>query len=374
MRSRPIPPAPAPSGSPANISAGEPVAKTPGVAAASFDRAETNDIERAVGFNARKPETRPRDAAPDGTRAGRGFRDNGASHANNDRRPGTSVAPEPPVDAPGSTDRPGSSRNAGSRKVRVSCRPLGLDLYVDGTRAVSDCSDASTAWIRPGVRKLVLKNPPGRNICPPSRPRFVEIPKGGRTTPEISVSTPCKTPCTQTVRAALRAGKASSADLACLSEIEPGHEDFLDARLLRAHAHVMQNELAEAERVLSTVIKTRRGRTDPEVRARLAEVLGRRKRLEEASREAETAWRYRMKFRGNRGRRETWTLNVLRLRAGLSEQLFYRDRNRAYFQRALQAYRELERSAARAGRNRMLQTAKGARVRLESQEAQLLGE
>ena len=132
--------------------------------------------------------------------------------------------------------------------------------------------------------------------------------------------------------------------------------------------------LAEAERVLSALAKTRRGRTDPEVRTRLAEVLGRRKRLEEASREAETAWRYRMKFRGNRDRRETWTLSVLRLRAGFFEQLFYRDRNRAHYQRAVESYQELERSATRAKRTRLLQTARASRVRLESQEAQLLGE
>lgn len=319
----------------------------------------------------------PRSVAPEPNRPGWGDADDIEAAAERDRDGPQRPRTPPPKSARNGRRSPNDAtpvRTPGSRKVRVACRPAGLDLYVDGALTVSDCSADSTAWIRPGVRKLVLKNPPGTNRCPASRPLFAEIPRGGRASPEISVSTKCRRSCTETVRKALRAGRPSAEDLACLSDIGPEDEDFLDARLLRAHAHVMQKELADAERVLAALAETKRGRTDPEVHARLAEVLGRRKRLEEASREAETAWRYRMKFRGNRGRRETWTLNVLKLRAGFSEQLFYRDRSRAHFRRALENYRELERSATRAGRERLLQTAQASRARLESQEAQLLGE
>ena len=282
-------------------------------------------------------------------------------------------APAVPTAVETPTPRRVPHRLKGSRRVEVTCRPTGLDLYVDDVLAVADCS-TSVAWIQPGVRKLVLRSPPGPNLCPPSRPRFVDIAKIRRATPKVVVETDCQRSCTETVRTALRNRLPSAEELSCLSDIKPRDEEFLDARLLRAHAHIVAEELAQAERVLSAAVRTRRGQTDPEVHARLAEVLGRRKQLEEASREAEKAWRFRMKFRGNRDQRETWILSVLKLRAGFFEQLFYRDRDRADYERAVKTYRTLEHSATRASKDRLLQVARASRTRLESQEAQLLGE
>ena len=222
-------------------------------------------------------------------------------------------------------------RPADGRRTTVSCEPAGLDLYVDGQLAARGCGVRSIAYLSPGVRKLTMSGA----ACRQTRPTFVEVPAKGRIEP-IRVAGKCKSDCTQRVRQQLRAsGRPASKDLACLRRFTARQPKYIEAKLMLAHVYTTQGDAERAEQVLTEALRTRRGRSDPELRVRLAELLGRRRRLRQASKQAEAAWRYRMKFRGTRAQRQRWILNTLKLRAGFFEQLFYSQEELNYYEQAI---------------------------------------
>jgi hypothetical protein len=289
-----------------------------------------------------------------------------------DPEPATRTVEPPPPPPPPPAETVTLPRPEGGREVPVSCRPEGLSLYVDGKLALERCTSGSTAWMVPGVRKLSVEGTAEGRFCPRSKTQFAEIPPKGKIDPLV-VSTDCQLACTDFVRDRIKQGqKPSDDDLRCLVEATERKEEFLEAKLLLAHVYQSRGALEEAEKVLQETTETRKGRSDPEVRARLAEILGRRKKLEQASEQAENAWRYRMKFRGAKEKREKWILTVLKLRAGFFEQLFYDKKDRSYFDRALKTYTDLETAAKQASDDRMARDARASKARLQTQEKQLL--
>ncbi|MCB9647762.1 MAG: hypothetical protein H6730_14320 [Deltaproteobacteria bacterium] len=279
-------------------------------------------------------------------------------------QPAARIEPPPPVERTGPPE--------GSREVKVTCRPEGVSLYVDGKLALESCKASSTAWMLPGVRKLSVEGNVDGRFCPRSKTQFAEIPSKGRVE-ALTVSTDCQLACTDFVRDRIKQGqKPTNDEIQCLIELTERKDEFLEGKLLLAHVYQGRGTLDEAERVLMETTETRKGRSDPEVRARLAEILGRRKKLEQASEQAENAWRYRMKFRGSKEKREKWMLTVLKLRAGFFEQLFYDKKDRSYFDRALKTYSDMETAATQVGDVRMARDARASKARLQSQEKQLL--
>ncbi len=279
-----------------------------------------------------------------------------------------SDAVEAPVESAPPPDQP--IRPANGRAATVSCEPPGLDLYVDGQLALRACGPKSTAYLAPGVRKLTLSGPE----CAETLPTFVEVPARGRIKP-IKAAGACRSNCIDQVRSQAQSGrKLSESDLGCLKGVSASAAHYLEAKLLLAHVYTAQSQIRQAERVLSQALETRRGRSDPELRVRLAELLGRRKQLTEASQQAEAAWRYRMKFRGSRPQREKWILNTLKLRAGFFEQLFYAEEELGYFQKAMAIYTDLERTAEQSKNAEMMTYARDSRDRVQRQRQRLDGE
>ncbi|MEM7674605.1 MAG: tetratricopeptide repeat protein [Myxococcota bacterium] len=260
-------------------------------------------------------------------------------------------------------------RPADGRATFVTCRPTGLDLYVDSELVLRSCGD-SQIYLSPGVHKLTMSGPD----CAQTEPIFVEIPRSG-TVPSVSVAGDCRSSCLGRVRAKLDAGRRlDEGQLACLKKSSSRESRFLEAKLMLAHVYMRQGQPKRAEQVLMRALKTRRGRSDPELRARLAELLGRRKQLDKASRQAEAAWRYRMKFRGTRAQREQWILNTLKLRAGFFEQLFYAEEEFKYYQKAIATYADLEKTARQSANSSMVSYARAARDRVKVQRQRLEGE
>ena len=261
-------------------------------------------------------------------------------------------------------------RPSDGRRARVSCTPPGLDLYVDGQLALRDCGERSVVYLSPGVRKLTLSGPE----CAETQPVFTEIGQRGSIKP-IEVAGGCRSRCAESVRRALASTpKLDEGVLSCLKEVQAGQSNYLEARLLLAHVYARSGRPQQAERALAEALKTRRGRSDPELRARLAELLGRRGQLEEASGEAEAAWRYRMKFRGGRAARVQWILNTLKLRAGFFEQLFYAEEEVAFYDKAIATYNDLEKTARQSRNRNMVSYARAARDRVRVQRRRLDGE
>lgn len=259
------------------------------------------------------------------------------------------------------------------REVRVQCSPAGSTLLVDGKVAIRGCGRSSKAKMEPGLRKLTLQ-PDDSGGCP-NKTSFVEIPSRGRVK-RVKISTDCKLSCTTKVRKRLKSSSVNltSNELRCLREVRHESKEFLDAKLLLAHVYQRQGRLKVAQELLSEVVGTRKGSVDPEVLARLAEVMGKSKQYESAARYADKAWGYRMKFRGTSGRRTRWQLNVLKLRGGFREQLFYRTGGKVHYDRAIEIYGQMERNAKSAAQGRMINEARAAIGRLKSQGASNLGD
>ena len=275
----------------------------------------------------------------------------------------TSVAPPPPPQLEPVRPRDG-------RKATVTCDPAGLDLYVDGKLALRDCRRRSTVYLSPGVRKLTLSGPD----CAETRPKFIEVGAKGRI-PAIKILGQCRSDCLDGIRQQLaRSAKLREGELACLKRATSAQADYIEAKLMLAHVYATQGQSKQAERVLTDALGTRQGRSDPELRVRLAELLGKRKELERASKEAEAAWRYRMKFRGTRAQREQWILNTLKLRAGFFEQLFYAQEEVVYYDKAISTYNDLERTARQSRNSTMAGYARTARERVKVQRRRLDGE
>ena len=272
------------------------------------------------------------------------------------------TAPPPPAEQP--------YRPADGRPAPVTCAPEGRELYVDGRLALRECGPRKTVYLSPGVHKLTLRG----GGCPETRASFVEVPAKGRIKP-IEIRGECKSNCVDSIRSRLASdARLSESELTCLKRAGSGDRRYIEAKLMLAHVYAKQGQAQQAEQVLGEALKTRSGRSDPELRVRLAELLGKRKELERASKEAEAAWRYRMKFRGSRTQRERWILNTLKLRAGIFEQLFYAEEEVAYYTKAVATYTDLERTARQSQNTDMARYARAALSRVELQRRRLDGE
>ena len=275
-----------------------------------------------------------------------------------------------PIPAAAPAKPPAATLPTNGKPVQISCRPTGRDLFVDGELALRDCGAKNTVYLPPGVHKLTLNGAE----CAQTEPVFVEMPASGRAAP-LTVDGPCRTRCVEMIRKHLGASRDLDADdLECLRTAGTRRPDYLEAKLMLAHVYTTQGKSQAAERVLNDALRTRRGRSDPELRVRLAELLGKRRELGRASKEAEAAWRYRMKFRGSRAEREEWILNTLKLRAGFFEQLFYAEEESKYFDKAISTYTDLERTARQSRNEPMTAYARAARERVKTQRRRLDGE
>lgn len=222
---------------------------------------------------------------------------------------------------------------AGARVVPVSCEPAGLSLLVDGKPALARCDGGAVVPLRPGVHKLQLRGPD----CPLSRPVFTEIPAKGAL-PTVKVQTGCERSCQERVKAALAAKqRLSEAQLTCL-KVSPQEDGYLSAQLLLSHAYLTSGYTAKAEQVLDRAAKHPRARTQPELQLRLGSLKLRAKKYDEALTHADLAHRYRTNFKSGRRR---WFVKVAELRAGVLEQLYYRDQGDKSYRKAVSAYESL---------------------------------
>lgn len=221
----------------------------------------------------------------------------------------------------------------GGRSVSVRCEPAGLSLYVDGKKTLDHCTPGAVVLMTPGVHKLQLEGPG----CPRSRAAFTEVPAKGAVT-EASVQTSCSRSCEERVRAALGAKqRLSEAQLACLKR-PASDKSYLSAQLLRAHAYSTMGYNAKAEAVLAEAAATPSGKVNPELHLRLAAAQSKARKLKAALSSVDLARRYRANFRS---KRRSWFIKISELRAGLLEQLFYRDRDRKRYQEAVREYESL---------------------------------
>ncbi len=221
--------------------------------------------------------------------------------------------------------------------VTIECAPAGLRVFVDKKLVAAECTGSVDVELTHGVHRIELKAQPGQPRLPRTR-REIEVP----TAVAVKIQAREALSCTESVRRKLEAKKkVGNSELDCLRPAFADAKQEREAKLLLAYGLERLKDYAGAASALGTIAKSPRGKFDPDIHLRLAQLQLRRKKYGKCVKSAEAAWTYRTKLRGSRAKKTEAMLEITSVRAGCLEERFYATENTRYYRAAKDAYSKL---------------------------------
>lgn len=258
----------------------------------------------------------------------------------------------------------------GKYKVKVLCRPSGLELAVDGTVLARACDGSIETNLTAGLHTFELRSRSSESYHVPAK-QIVEV-RSGQKFQELEIEAKASVDCFRVAEARLSsAGKLSNEDEQCAASIADTADEYVDAQLLLAYARETRKDNAGAGRILTALSEHRRGRFSAEVLLRLAQHLNRAGQLDEAIESADRAWAARNSFVGSRADKVESILELAKLRAVLAEKLFYRTGDINAHRVALDRYADLNNLAASA-KNEQLAAYAASRIKLLEEQTRAI--